>query len=96
MKIRIYVSPIYDKIFTEDEFFEDIEIEIDKMIKDNIRVEDFLKNNYCYYEIFNFSEEKKEEVLEDMRNCFMDEIFEDRRISGDWIYKDIEIEELEK
>lgn len=91
MKFRIYVSTIYEKVLTEDEFFEDIEAEVDEMIKDEIKVEEFLKDCYCYYEIFNFSEEKKAEVLEDMRNCFMDEIFEDRERSGDWIYRDIEI-----
>ena len=93
MKFRIYVSLISEKIFTEEEFFEDIEAEVDEIIKDEIEVEDFLKELYSYYQIFNFSEEKKTEVLEDMRNCFMDEIFEERERNGDWIYRDIEIGE---
>ena len=91
MKFRIYANGIDEKILTEEEYLQDIEKQANELIKSEVEVEEFLKDCYCYYEIFNFSEEKKAEVLEDMKNCFIDEIFEQREKSGDWIYRDIEI-----
>ena len=77
MKVSVFVNHCEQEVLTKAEYENRIKEEVERQCDNREGFESFLDENYYFEELFNASEEKKREILEDYKEYLTANIIDD-------------------
>ena len=77
MKVSVFVNHCEQEVLTKAEYENRIKEEVERQCDNREGFEGFLDENYYFEELFNASEEKKKEILEDYKEYLTANVTDD-------------------